>query len=126
VEHQESESESPTASDRDDYDPFTCDHPLHKGHPIEIHKSIIPLAKLKGLIDKIDIPDVQDARCETCANCPACKLSAREKTKSLQEEFEQDVIKKSIETDTALGIVFANLPFLRDPVEYLTKKHGGE
>jgi transposase len=124
-EHQEAESELPTASDRDDYDPLACDHPLHKGHPIETHKSIIPLAKLKGLIDEIDIPDVQDARCETCANCPACKLSAREKTKSLQEEFEQDVIKKSIETDPALGVVFANLPFLRDPVEYLTKKHGG-
>jgi hypothetical protein len=113
------------ASDRDDYDPLTCDHPLHKGHPIEVHKSIILLAKLKGLIDEIDIPDVQNARCETCANCPACKLSAREKTKSLQEEFEQDVIKKSIEIDPAHGIVFANLPFLRDPVEYLTKKHGG-
>jgi hypothetical protein len=122
---QESESESPAASNQDNHDSLTCDHPLHQGHPIEIHKSIIPLAKLKGLIDEIDIPDVQDARCDTCANCPACKLSAREKTKSLQEEFEQDVIKKSVETDTAHGIVFANLPFLRDPVEYLTKKHGG-
>jgi hypothetical protein len=125
VEHQEPESESPMTSDQDDYDPLTCDHPLHKGHPIEVHKSIIQLAKLKGLIDEIDIPDVQDARCETCANCPACKLSAREKTKSLQEEFEQDIIKKSIEIDPAHGVVFANLPFLRDPVEYLTKKHGG-
>jgi hypothetical protein len=125
MEHQETEPESPMASDQDDYDLHTCDHPLHQGHPIEVHKSIIPLAKLKGLIDEIDIPDVQDARCETCANCPACKLSTREKTRSLQEEFEQDVIKKSIETDTTLGVVFANLPFLRDPVEYLTKKHGG-
>jgi hypothetical protein len=125
VEHQETEPELPTASDKGDCDFPTCDHPLHQGHPIEVHKSIIPLTKLKGLIDEIDIPDVQDARCETCANCPACKLSAREKTKSLQEEFEQDVIKKSVETNTAHGVVFANLPFLRDPVEYLTKKHGG-
>jgi hypothetical protein len=125
VEHQEPKSELTTENDQDVHDPPTCGHPLHQGHPVEVHKSIIPLAKLKGLIDEIDIPDVQDSRCETCANCPACKLSAREKTKSLQEEFEQDVIKKSVETNTAHGVVFANLPFLRDPVEYLTKKHGG-
>jgi hypothetical protein len=31
VEHQGAESESPTASDQGDYDPLTCDHPLHKG-----------------------------------------------------------------------------------------------
>jgi hypothetical protein len=125
VEHQEPKSELSTADDQGDHDLPTCGQPLHQGYPIEVHKSIIPLAKLKGLIDEIDIPDVQDARCETCANCPACKLSAREKTKSLQEEFEQDVTKKSVETNTAHGVVFANLPFLRDPVEYLTKKHGG-
>jgi hypothetical protein len=125
AEYQEPRSGSPTANDQIDLDPPSCSHPRHQGHPIEVHKSIIPLAKLKGLIDEIDIPDVQDARCETCANCPACKLSACEKTKSLQGEFEQDVIKKSVETNTTHGIVFANLPFLRDPVEYLTKKHGG-
>jgi hypothetical protein len=78
VEHQEPKSELSTASDQGDHDLPTCGHPLHQGHPIEVHKSIIPLAKLKGLIDEIDSPDVQDARCETCANCPACKLSARE------------------------------------------------
>jgi hypothetical protein len=113
VEHQEPKSELSTAYEQGDHNLPNCGHPLHQGYPIEVHKSIIPLAKLKGLIDEIDIPDVQDARCKTCANCPACKLSAREKTKSLQEEFEQDVIKKSVETDTAHGVVFANLPMIR-------------
>jgi hypothetical protein len=85
VEQQESEPGPLTAEVGDlsgnssHSDLISCSHPHHQGHPIEVHKSIIPLAKLKGLIDEIDIPDVQDARCETCANCPACKLSAREK-----------------------------------------------
>jgi hypothetical protein len=125
AEYREPRSRSPTADDQVDLDPPSCRHPHHQGHPIKIHKSIIPLAKLKGLIDEIDIPDVQDARCKTCANCPACKLSAWEKARSLQEEFEQDVIKKSFETDITQGRVLANLPFLRNPVENLTKKHGG-
>jgi hypothetical protein len=108
-----------------DTDPTPCDHPHHQVVPKEVFKSIIPLAKLKGLIDEVDIPDVQDSRCETCANCPTCKMSAREKVRTLQEEFEQDVIKKSVETDTVQKRVYANLPFLKDPVEFLSNKHGG-
>jgi hypothetical protein len=123
AEYQEPRSGLPTADDQVVLNPSSCRHPHHQGHPIEIHKSIIPLAKLKGLIDEIDIPDVQDAWCETCANCPACKLSAWEKARSLQEEFEQDVIKKS--SEITQGRVLANLPFLRNPVENLTKKYGG-
>jgi hypothetical protein len=95
-----------------DTDQTPCNHPHNQEVPKEV-KSIIPLAKLKGLIDEIDIPEVQGSRCETCANCPTCKMSAQEKVQTLQEEFEQDVIKRSIETDTAQKKVFANFPFLR-------------
>jgi hypothetical protein len=52
-------------------------------------------------------------------------MSARLKTKSLQESFEQEVIEKSVTLDTDNDRVLVTLPFIRDPVEYLTKKHGG-
>jgi hypothetical protein len=55
----------------------------------ECLKAKVPLQKLKGLQDEVDIPEIVEYRCETCSNCPVCKLSARAKTKSLQEEFEQ-------------------------------------
>ena len=63
-------------------------------------------------------------RGDSCANCPTCKLSARAKTKSLQEHFEQEVIKKSVHVDLEQERVWVDLPFIKDPVEFLTKKHG--
>ena len=56
---------------------------------------------------------------------PTCKLSARVKTKSLQENFEQQVIEKSVHVDMDEAKVWVDLPFIKEPVEYLTKKHGG-
>jgi len=88
-------------------------------------KSIIPLSKLKGLQDEVDIPDIVEFRCDTCSNCPVCKMSARAKTKSLQEEFEQSVIIKSVRVDLDEQTTFVDLPFIKDPVAHLTKKHKG-
>ena len=39
-------------------------------------KSAIPLSKLKGLHDEMDIPEIIEFRCESCASCPTCKMSA--------------------------------------------------
>jgi hypothetical protein len=58
-------------------------------------KAQVPLSKLKGLVDEWDVKDVTDFRCDSCSNCAVCRQSAREKTKSLQEAFEQEVIEKS-------------------------------
>jgi Pao retrotransposon peptidase len=88
------------------------------------HKALVPLSKLKGLLDEDDIPDVKETRCDTCANCPACRLSARAKTKSLQESYEQEVIEKSVVIDLAQKKVFVDLPFVRPPAEFLIRKHG--
>jgi hypothetical protein len=35
-------------------------------------KALVPLSKLKGLVDEEDIQDVRETRCDTCANCPTC------------------------------------------------------
>jgi len=88
-----------------------------------VHKALIPLSKLKGLIDEDDIPAVTDFRCDKCANCPSCKLSSRAKTQSLQESFEQEVIEKSVTVDLAENKVRVELPFIRQPVEFLSKRH---
>ena len=95
-----------------------CEH-------INCMKSAIPLSKLKGLQDEVDIPEIVEFRCDSCASCPTCKMSARTKTKSLQESFEQQVIEKSVHVDMNEAKVWVDLPFIKEPVEYLTKKHGG-
>jgi hypothetical protein len=95
-----------------------CEH-------ISCMKSFVPLSKLKGLQDELDIPEIVEFRCDACANCPTCKLSARAKTKSLQESFEQEVIEKSVHVNLEEAKVWVDLPFIKEPVEYLTKKHGG-
>jgi hypothetical protein len=92
---------------------------------ISCMKYVIPLSKLKGLQNELDIPEIVEFRCDTCANCPTCKLLARAKTKSLQESFEQEVIEKSVHVNLEETRVWVDLPFIKEPVEYLTKKHGG-
>ena len=101
------------------------DNMLEHCKHINCLKSAIPLSKLKGLQDELDIPNIVDYRCDSCANCPTCKLSARAKTKSLQESFEQQVIEKSVHVDLEKEMVWVDLPFIKEPVEYLSKKHGG-
>jgi hypothetical protein len=102
-----------------------CFHAKDCESPHFCYKALIPLSKLKGLVDEMDIPDVTDFRCDVCSNCTTCRMSARLKTKSLQESFEQEVIEKSVTLDPDNDQVVVTLPFIRDPVSYLTNKHGG-
>ena len=111
--------------EEDEHETFKCYHFEECASPDACYKALIPLAKLKGLIDQNDVPDVTDFRCDVCANCAVCKKSARERTKSLQEEFEQDVILKSVELDPENKRVLVELPFIKEPVEFLSKKHNG-
>ena len=92
---------------------------------LESHKAKVSLQKVKGLQDELDIPEVVEYRCESCSNCPTCKISARAKTKSLQEEFEQDVLKKSVTVDLEASVTRVDLPFIKEPVAFMTKRHGG-
>ena len=88
-------------------------------------KSFIPLSKSKGLIDEEDIDHVVDYRCPTCSKCQECQESNKLKTMSLQEKREQDIIEKSVQVDLDAGKVFVDLPFIEDPIKYLTKRHKG-
>ena len=53
-----------------------------------------------------------------------CRMSARLKTKCLQESFEQEVIECSVSMDSDNDQVSVTLPFIRDLEEYLSNKHG--
>jgi hypothetical protein len=73
-----------------------CVHFTQCATPASCYKALIPLAKLKGLIDEMDVGDLTDFRCDVCSNCVTCKKSAREKTRSLQEDYEQEILEKSV------------------------------
>ena len=102
-----------------------CHHADSCTVPHSCFKSLVPLSKLKGLVDEMDIGDIKDFRCDVCSNCTTCRMSARLKTKSLQEEFEQEVILKSVTLDPETEQVRVSLPFIKDPVKYLSEKHHG-
>ena len=88
-------------------------------------KAKIPLQKLKGMIDEDDVDNIVDYRCPSCAECKRCKESNRSKTLSLQERMEQDLIEKSVKLDTETNKVWIDLPFLKPPDEFLSKRHRG-
>jgi len=82
--------------------------------------------KQKKLIDEEDIDDVISYRCSDCAKCLKCQQSNRMKTLSLQEVMEQEVIEKSVTIDLEQSKVFVDLPFIKDPDEFMIKRHGGD
>ena len=100
-----------------------CNELTHSATSGKCYKAAVPLSKLKGLMDEDDIQAGTDYRCDACANCPKCRMSARAKTRSHQEEYEQEVIEKSVTIDFKEKKVFVDLPFIKSPVEFLSTKH---
>ena len=88
-----------------------------------VHKAKVPLLKLKEFMDQEDIGNAINYRCSDCLKCKKCNASDRVKMMSLQEQIEQEVIEKSVELDMDQKKVFIDLPFIKPPEEYLTKKH---
>ena len=124
------ESYEEWCDDRDSIPPMrtipiecNCNELTHSLTSGQCYKAAVPLSKLKGLMDEDDIPAVIDFRCDVCANCPKCRVSARAKTRSHQEEYEQEVIEKSVTINFEEKKVFVDLPFIKPPVEFLTTKH---
>ena len=64
-------------------------------------------------------------RCPECSKCMTCKKSQRSTAVSLQEAQEQVIIEQSIKICEESNTVIAKYPFLKDPVEFLTKRHNG-
>ena len=94
-----------------------------KVHFCSVHKAVIPIARLRVLLDQDDVGDTVSFRCPECSKCITCKKSQRSNAISLQEAREQVIIEQSIKICEESNIVIAKYPFLRDPVEFLTAKH---
>lgn len=91
-----------------------------------VHKAKVPLFKLKEYLDKEDVGNTVNYRCSDCLNCKKCMVSDKVKMMSLQEQIEQEIIEKSVEVDLENKRILVDLPFIKPPVEYLFKKHGGD
>ena len=103
--------------------------PLHldegnEAHYCGVHKIGIPIQKMRELInDDNPASEMITYRCDECAKCITCRRSPRLNAISLQEAVEQDLIERSVTIDTKNRKVIAKLPFVKDPVEYLSEKH---
>ena len=79
---------------------------------------------MRELVGEYESDNLVTYRCDGCAKCVMCMKSPRLTFISLQESLEQSfrnvllcIIKKQ---------VIAALPFVKDPVDFLTKKHGDD
>ena len=97
----------------------------NEGHFCSVMKAFIPISRMRELIDQDDLDDKVPWKCSSCSKCVTCKMSRRRTAVSLQESAEQEIIEKSVTVDLEKGKVYVKLPFKTDPVEFLTKKHGG-
>ena len=94
-------------------------------HLCSVNKALIPISKLRELVDQDDVDDVVTFRCPTCSKCVTCKQSSKMTATSIQNSVEHAAIKGSIHIDLEAERVWVDLPFIRDPVPMLRKQHGG-
>ena len=99
--------------------------PVPRYHFCDAYKAYIPLSKLREVTDEDDLSDTVAYRCPDCSECVTCKQSSRQSALSIQDAAEQLAIEKSVEVDTINHAVWVDLPFVVDPVPFLTKRHHG-
>ena len=54
-----------------------------------------------------------------------CSKTGKARVMSLNEKVEQEAIELSVHLDEKSKRVYIELPFVKDPVDYLSKKHKG-
>ena len=90
-----------------------------------VHKAVIPIARMRVLLDQDDIRDTVSFRCPDCAKCLNCKKSQRSNAVSLQETYEQVIIEQSVKICEETKTVIAKYPFLKDSVDFLSARGNG-
>ena len=90
-----------------------------------VHKAVIPIARMRVLLDQFDIGDTVSFRCPDCAKCLNCKKYQRSNAVSLQEAYEQVIIEQSVKICEETKTVIAKYLFLIDPVVFLSARHNG-
>ena len=110
-----------------------CDNHVIEEHELTtsqhfcgVHKAIIPIARMRELVDKDDTADTITYRCPDCSKCVVCKRSRKRTAVLLQKAAEQTVIESSVKLDLENQRVLVTLPWIRDPVQPLIDKHKGK
>ena len=88
-----------------------------------LHRAQVPITKFRNALDDEEIEDKLGFRCAECVKCLTCWTSSKRTAISLREAREQQFIESSVKVDLKLRKVLVNYPFLKDPVEYLSKIH---
>ena len=103
----------------------SCNHimkeldPTYSHNYCGVHKAIIPIARMRELVDEDDTADTITHRCPECSKCVVCKRSLRKIAISLKESAEQSIIESII-----VKLHLENKRVLvRDPVQPLIDKH---
>ena len=107
------------------FDQTRCIHPCGHVRSTEVYKAKIPVAQLKGYLDEMDLDQRFSPRCEKCKLCESCGSTPKTRMISLQEQYEQEAIEKSVSLDLPNERVVVTLPFIKEPIAFLTKRHGG-
>ena len=109
----------------------SCNHvleeldPTYSQHYCGVHKAIIPIARMRELVDEDDTADTITYRCPECSKCVVCKRSQRRTAISLQESAEQTIIDSRVKLDLENKRVGVKVPWVRDPNQPLIDKHQG-
>ena len=107
----------------------SCNHVMeeldstYSQHFCGVHKVIIPIARMRELVDEDNTADTITYRFPDCSKCVVCKRSRRRTAISLQESAEQTIIESSVKLDIENKRVIVKLPWVRDPVQPLIDKH---
>ena len=107
-----------------------CIHPGAKARcscpsKIRVFKASVPIAKKKVYLDAPDETLIEDTRCMECRRCKICAKSVKEQVMSLNERAEQAAIESSVHFEKDAKRVVVELPFTKDPVTFLSKRHQG-
>ena len=106
-----------------------CDHPGAQAkctcNKNLMFKATTPIAKRKEYLDAADEALMEDVRCLECRRCKTCANSSRDMVMSLNEQAEQAAIEASVHLDTVEERVYVELPFVKEPVKFLSEKHRG-
>ena len=108
------------------YSPATETCTVQYVHHCGAYKASIPISKMRQLVDQEDVGDLVTYRCPLCSKCVRCKESGKIRAVTMQEALEQAVVDNSVFVDKEKRRVYVKLPFMVDPVEYLTEKHKGK
>ena len=96
----------------------SCNHvveeldPTYSQHFCGVHKAIIPIARMRELVDEDDTADIISYRYPECTKCVVCKRSWRRTVISVQESADQTIIDSSVKLDSENMRVVVKLPWV--------------